>query len=233
MSGLVMALRCIDGIVLGGDEPFRDIPENERTIRQLSESVSIVVHDDRRFGNWLIDEFLASSPKLDVSIREIAEQAHTFLDSKCQELAEQDRPVTLVGMIIAGITEHGTGEIEFYGLHVGRRFEPRAFAGNVFGGEYNPIARLLDGKIHTFSIGVEKALQLAAFYFTETRSIPALKLEPNLSLATITYTDGLRRVDQEQVNEYLREASRWSENLFAACASTFLHTHGRETEKQR
>lgn len=72
MAKLVMALRCIDGIVLGGDVPFGDISESEDAIRPLSESVAILMHDDRLFGNCLVDEFLASSPKLDVPIGEIA-----------------------------------------------------------------------------------------------------------------------------------------------------------------
>ena len=222
MARLIVALRCIDGIVLSGDVPFGDLSENEDVIRPLSEFVAILVHDDRPFGNFLLDEFLASSPKLDVSIKKIAEQVHSFFDGKCQKLADQDQPIPLVGAIIAGIDGNGTGDIEFYGLHIGNRFEPRSFGGNVFGGGYNAVARLLDSKVYTFSIGVNSALRRAAFYFAETQSVPALKLEPSLSLATITYSNGFQRVDRERVNEYLSEASRWSEKLFAACASIFL-----------
>ena len=233
MAKLVMALRCIDGIVLSGDVPFGDISENEGVIRSLSESVAILVHDDRSFGNLLLDEFLASSPKLDVPIGEIAKQAHNFFDSKCQELADQDRPIPLVGVIIAGIDGDGTGAIELYGLHIGNRFEPRGFWGNVFGGGCNAVARLLDNKMHTFSIGVDSALWRAAFYFAETRSIPALKLDPSLSLAAITYSNGFHRVDRSRVNEYLSEASRRSEKLFAACASIFLPTSDNNTEERK
>lgn len=234
MAKLVMALRCIDGIVLGGDVPFGDISENEGVIRPLSEWVAILVHDDRLFGNQLVDEFLASSPKLDVSIGEIAEQARNFFDSKCQELADQGQPISLMGSIIAGIHGNGTGGIEFYGLHIGvERFKPRPFKGNVFGGECNAIARLLDRKMHTFSIGVDSALRLAAFYFAETRSIPSLELEPSLSLATFTYSNGFRRVDREQVKQYVSEASRWSERIFAACASIFSPISNSETEGRR
>ena len=233
MAKLVMALRCIDGIVLGGDVPFGDISENEGVIRPLSKSVAILIHDDRLFGNQLVDEFLASSPKLDASVREIAQQAHNLFDRKCQELANRHQTAPLVGTIIAGIDNNGTGDIELYGLHVGNQFTPRVFRGNVFGGEYNAIARLLDRKIYAFSIGVDSALRLAAFYFTETRSIPALKLEPSFSLATITYSDGFRSVAQERVREYLSEASRWSERLFTACISVFSPMSGSETEGRK
>jgi len=228
-----MALRCIDGIVLGGDVPFGDISESEDAIRPLSESVAILMHDDRLFGNWLVDEFLTSSPKLDMLIGEIAEQAQGFFDGKCQELVDQHQPIRLIGTIIAGIDKNGTGGIELYGLHVGNQFTPRVFEGNVFGGEYNAIARFLDRKIYTFSISVDSALRLAAFYFTETRSIPVLKLEPSLSLATITYSNGFRNVDQELVKEYLSEASRWSEKLFAACASILSPIPDSETEGRK
>ena len=234
MAKLVMALRCIDGIVLGGDVPFGDISENEGVIRPLSESAAILIHDDRTFGNWLVDEFLASSPKLDVPIGEIAEQAHNFFDSKCQELAKQHQPIPFpVGTVIAGIDGNGTGDIELYGLHLGNRFEPRSFGGNVFGGEYNAVARLLDSKMHTFSIGVDSALRRAAFYFVETRSVPALKLEQSLSLATITYGNGFQSVDREQAKQYVSEASRWSERLFAACASMLLPIPDSETEVRK
>lgn len=229
MAKLVMALRCIDGIVLGGDVPFGDVSENEGVIRPLSEWVAILIHDERLFGNRLVDEFLASSPKLGVSIREIAEQAHSFFDSKCQELADKQQPVLPVGTIVAGIGGNGTGDIEFYGLHMGHRFEPRSFEGNVFGGEYNAVARFLDNRVHTFSIGVDSALRRAAFYFVETRTIPALKLEPRLSLATITYSKGFQSVDWEQVRQYVGEASRWSERVFAACASIFSPISDSET----
>lgn len=234
MAKLVMALRCIDGIVLGGDVPFGDISENEGVIRPLSESAAILIHDDRTFGNWLVDEFLASLPKSDVPIGEIARQAQGFFDSKRQELADQHQPIPFpMGTIIAGIDGSGTGDIELYGLHIGNRFEPKGFGGNVFGGEYNAIARFLDRKIYTFSIRVDSALRLAAFYFTETRSIPVLKLEPSLSLATITYSNGFRNVDRERVKEYLSEASRWSERLFAACASMLLPIPDSETEVRK
>jgi hypothetical protein len=233
MAKLAMALRCIDGIVLSGDVPFGDISENEGLIRPLSEWVAILIHDDRLFGNQLVDEFLASSPKLDVSIGEIAEQAHSLFDGKCQELAEQQQPIPLIGAIIAGIGGNGAGGIEFYGLHVGHRFTPRSFKGNVFGGEYSAIAMFLERKMHTFSISVDSALRLAAFYFTETRSIPYLELESGLSLATITYSNGFRRVDREQVKQYVSEASRWSERMFAACASIFSPISGSETEGRR
>ena len=221
MAKLVMALRCIDGVVLGGDVPFGDISENEDVIRPLSQSVAILIHDDRLFGNWLVDEFLASSPKVDVPIEEIAEQAHSFFDSKCQELADQHQPIPLIGTIVAGVDWNGTGEIELYGLHVGNRFTPIIFGGNVFGGEYNAIARFLDHKIHTFTISMDNALQLAALYFVETRSVPALQLEPSLNLATIAYDRGFQTVNRERVKECLSQASRWSERLFAACTSVF------------
>lgn len=111
MAGLVMALRCIDGIVLGGDVPYGDIAENEGVIRPLSESVAMLIHDDRTFGNWLIDDFLASSPKLDVSIGEISEQARDFVDNRCRELAEQHQHIPFpFGIIIvtkAVITHYG------------------------------------------------------------------------------------------------------------------------------
>ena len=234
MAKLVMALRCMDGIVLGGDVPFGDISENEGVIRPLSEFVAILIHDDRPFGNWLMDEFLASSPRFDVPIGEIAEQAHNFFDSKCQELADQHQPIPFpMGTIIAGIDGNGTGDIEFYGLHIGNHFEPRGFEGNVFGGGYNAVARLLDNKMHTFSIGVDSALRRAAFYFVETRSIPALKLEPSLSLATITYSNGFQSVDREQAKQYISEASRWSERLFAACASIFSPISDSETKGRK
>ncbi len=233
MAKLVMALRCIDGIVLGGDVPFRDISESEGVLRPLSEWVAILIHDARLFGNQLVDEFLASSPKLDVSIGEVAEQAHSFFDGKYQELAEQQQPIPLIGTIIAGIDGNGTGGIELYGLHIGNRFTPRLFKGNVFGGECIAIARLLDRKMHTSSIGVDSALRLAAFYFTETQSIPYLGLEPGLSLAAITYSNGVRKVDQEQVERYLSEASRWSERVFAACASIFSPISDSETEGRK
>lgn len=231
MAKLVMALRCIDGIALGGDVPFGDISENEGVVRPLSGSVAILIHDDRLFGNWLVDEFLASSPKLDVPIGEIAKQAHNLFDSKCQELVDQHQPIPFpMGTIIAGIDGNGTGAIALYGLHIGNRFEPRGFGGNVFGGEYNAVARLLDNKMHTFSIGVDGALQRAAFYFAETRSVPALKLEPSLSLATITYSNGFQSIDREQAKQYVSEASCWSERVFAACASIFSSISNREAE---
>lgn len=233
MAKLVMALRCIDGIVLGGDVPFGDMSENEGVIRPLTEWVAILVHDERLFGNHLVDEFLSSSPKLDVSIGEIADQAHNFFDTKCQELADQKQPVQLVGTIIAGISGNGTGDIELYGLHVGNHFKPRSFSGNVFGGEYNAVARFLDNKMHTFSIGVDSALRHAAFYFVETRSVPVLKLEPCLSLATITYSTGFQSVDQEQAKQYVSEASRWSERIFATCASIFSPISASETEGRK
>jgi hypothetical protein len=234
MAKLAMALRCIDGIVLGGDMPFGDMSENEGVIRPLSEFVAILIHDERSFGNWLVDEFLASSPKLDVPIGEIAEQAHNFFDSKCKELADQHQPIPLMGAILAGIDKNGIGGIEFHGLHVAYQFfTPRVFGGNVFGGENHAIARFLDRKIYTFSISVDSALRLAAFYFAETRSIPALRLEPSLSLATITYSNGFRSVDRERVKEYLSEASRWSEWLFAACASILSPISDSETEERK
>lgn len=234
MAKLVMALRCIDGIVLGGDVPFGDISETEGVIRRLSESVAILIHDERLFGNQLVDEFLASSPKLDVSIREIAEQARSFFDGKCQELADQQQPIPFpIGTIVAGIGGNGTGDIEFYGLHIGNRFEPRSFEGNVFGGEYNAVARFLDNKVHTFSISVDSALRRAAFYFVETRTVPALKLEPRLSLATIAYSKGFQSVDWEQAKQYVGEASRWSERVFAACTSIFLPISNSETGERK
>jgi hypothetical protein len=231
---LLWRLRCIDGIVLGGDVPFGDVSETEGVIRPLSEFVAILIHDDRLFGNRLVDEFLASSPKLDVPIGEIAEQAHNLFDSKCQELADQHQPIPFpVGTIMGGIDVNGTGDIEFYGLHIGNRFEPRSFGGNVFGGEYNAVARLLDSKIHTFSVGVDNGLRRAAFYFIETRSVPVLKLEPSLSLATITYSSGFQSVDREQAKQYVSEASCWSERLFAACASIFSPLSGSKTEERK
>jgi len=234
MAKLVMALRCIDGIVLGGDMPFGGISESEDAIRPLSESVAILIHDDRLFGNRLVDEFLASSPKLDAPIGEIAEQAHDFFDSKCQELADQHQPIPFpMGTIIAGIDVNGTGDIELYGLHIGNHFEPRSFGGNVFGGEYNAVARLLDSKIHTFSVSVDSALQRAAFYFVETRSVPALKLEPSLSLATITYSRDFQSIDLEQAKQYISEASHWSERVFAACASIFSPISDSETKRRK
>ena len=234
MAKLVMALRCIDGIILGGDVPFGDISENEGVIRPLSESVAILIHDERLFGNQLVDEFLASSPKLDVSIREIAEQAHSFFDNKCQELVDQHQFIPPpIGIIVAGIGGNGTGDIEFYGLHIGHRFKPRSFEGNVFGGEYNAVARFLDSKVHTFSIGVDSALRRAAFYFVETRTVPALKLEPRLSLATITYREGFQSVDWEKTKQYADEASRRSERVFAACASIFLPISDSETGERK
>jgi len=234
MGKLVMALRCIDGIAMGADVPFGDTPESEGAIRPLSEWVAILVHDDRLFGNQLVDEFLASSPDLDAPIGEIARQAHVSFDSKCRELADQKRPIpSALGMIITGIGGSGTGGIEFWGLHMGRAFKPRRFAGNVFGGQRDAIARFMDSRIHTSSIGVDRALRRSAFYFAETRSVPALKLEPNLGLATITYRDGFVRIDQERATEYLVEASGWSERLFTACASVFAPIGDVEVEGQR
>ncbi|MCG2768961.1 MAG: hypothetical protein L6435_11355 [Anaerolineae bacterium] len=234
MTKLVMALRCIDGIVLGADMPAADAPENEGAIRPLSRWVAILVHDERPFGNRLIDEFLAASPKLDVPVKAIAQQAHASFDTTCRQLADQQQPVPFpLGMIMAGIDGSGTGDIEFWGLHAGHGFEPRLFGGNLFGGECNTIARFMDSKIHTFSIGVDRALRRGTFYFVETRSVPALKLEPSLRLATITYSDGFGRVDQERVTEYLGEASGWSERLFTACASVFSPVCDGEIEGHR
>jgi hypothetical protein len=226
MSKLVMALRCIDGIVLAGDAPFRKPPEDEGVIRQLSQWTAILTHDDRAFGNRLINGFLASSPNLDASIGDIAAQAQSFFDGECRKLVASNQPVTLVGIIIAGIGEDATGDIEFYGLHIGNQFKPTPFEGNVFGGEYNTIARLLDTKLPTFGISVSSALPRAAFYYVESRSLPNIKLEPSLSLAMITYHDGFQSVDWEQVRNYIDQASRWSERMSAACAGMFSPTPG-------
>ncbi|MFH2220420.1 MAG: hypothetical protein ABII68_12285 [Pseudomonadota bacterium] len=232
MAKLVMVLRCLDGIVIGGDVPPGTILENEAIIRPLSDFVAIIIHDNTPFGDLLLSEYLASSPKLDAPIKEINEQVRKIFDRKCAELHSQGEKVPFpMGIIIAGIDDNGKGKMVFSGLHVGRRFKPIDFKGNLFGGECNAIARLLDKKIHSFNISVERGLQHAAFYFTETRSVPAIDIHSGLSLAQITHDDGFRAIESQKAKQYIKTANRWSESFFGSCSSLFTPIPDNKTKR--
>jgi hypothetical protein len=218
VTELVMALRCIDGMVVAGDAPLGEVPPERRAIRPLSDHLVMLLHGPMAPGNRMLDEWLESSPSFDVPMAQVADEWHASVSLAFEKWAKKEPGIQTLGMILTGIDVHGTGDMDCYGLHASGRFEPRRYTGNVFGGEYTSIARLIAAKVHTFSVSVASGLRRAAFYFVESRTVLKLKIEPALALGTITPDRGYEALNRQQVAEHVQEASLWSERLFAACA---------------
>jgi hypothetical protein len=219
MAGLVMALRCIDGMVVGGDVPLGDVAPEDRVIRPLSDHLVALVHGPTVPGNRLLDEWLQSSPSFEAPMSKVARECHASLTSGLEKWAKKEFAIRTLGIILAGTDVHGRGDMDAYGLFAGGGFEPRRYSGSVFGGEYTGIARLIDRKVHSFGISVASGLQRAAFYFAETRTVLNLAVKPWLVLGSITLDKGFEALSRQQVAAHLLAASRWSERLLSACAN--------------
>ncbi len=219
MSELVMALRCIDGMVVGGDVPLGDVPPERRVIRPLSDHLVMLLHGPTEPGNRLLDEWLQSSPSFEVPMAQVAYECHASLKRGFEKWAKKERGIKGLGLILTGTDAHGTGDMDSYGLYAGGDFGPRRYSGNVFGGEFTSIARLIDRKVHSFSVSVASGLRRVAFYFVESRTVLSPTMNPWLALGTITLDKGFEALSRQQVAARLQEASLWSERLMAACAN--------------
>jgi hypothetical protein len=218
VTELVMALRCIDGMVVAGDVPLGEVPPERRPIRPLSEHLVMLLHGPMAPANRMFEEWLKSSPAFDVPMAQVADEWHASVSRAFEKWAKKEPGIDTLGMILTGVDVHGTGDMDSYGLHAGSRFEPRRYTGNVFGGQYTSIARLIAAKVHTFSVSVASGLRRAAFYFVESRTVLKLDIDPALLLGSITLDKGCEALNRQQVAAHVQEASLWSERLFAACA---------------
>ena len=215
-----MVLRAGDGLVLGADVP-PGLSHQRHPIRNLSDTLCVVIHDTWDFGNDLLDEFLDTSPDLEAPLATIAEGARDSFGSQCNQLAAQGQPVPRVGFLLAKVTPGGIPLSEIFGLFVANGFEPKAFLGNLYGGQYIAVARLLDEKLHVFGLPSEHILARAALYFAESRTVAAFRLDSDTSLAVITVQNGFQLLSQEQVGELLTAAARVSERIFAHVGTAF------------
>ncbi len=215
MTELAMAIRCIDGMVVGGDVPRGDVPPEYRVLRPLSDHLVMVLHAFTPTANRLLDEWLQSSPSFEVPMAQVANACAASVKQGFDQWAQKEPGSHTLGMILTGTDVHGRGDMASYGLHAGNGFEPRHFSGNVFGGEYTAIARLIDRKVHTFGASVASGLRRAAFYFVESRTVLNLAIKPWFTLGTITLDKGFEALSSQQVAAYLEEASLWSERLMA------------------
>jgi hypothetical protein len=232
VAELVMALRCIDGMVVGGDVPLGDVPPERRVIRPLSDHLVMLLHGPAAPGNRLLDEWLQSSPSFDLPMAEVAKACHASVTRGFEQWAKKERGIHSLGLILTGTDVHGTGDMDAYGLYAGGGFEPRHYSGNVFGGEFTAIARLIDRKVHSFSISVASGLRRAAFYFVESRTVLNRAIQPSLALGTITLDKGFEALSRQQVTTQLQEAARWSERLMAACANLALLPQAEDGEER-
>jgi hypothetical protein len=219
VATLTMVLRSANGVVLGADAPY-GTTEGDGPIRALSPRVAVVIHDDWRFGSQLLDGFLAGSPDLGAPVELVTTSAAASFSAQCEEVARQG-PLPLVGFLMAGVSRDSTPSTEIFGLFVGNRFEPRPFSGNLFGGGNNEVARLLDMKLRG-PMGPERhMLARAALYFVETRSVPALRLDPETTLAVFTADGGLQVLAGDEVVCLLDLAALASERVLVNAPAAF------------
>lgn len=218
MTQLAMVLRCIDGMVVGGDVSRGEVPPEHRVLRPLSDHLVMVLHGPTPVANRLLDEWLQSSPSFEVPMAQVAKACHVSVKQGFDKWAQKEPGSNTLGLILTGTDLYGRGDMDSFGLHAGAGFEPRHFSGNVFGGEYTGIARLIDRKVHTFSASVASGLRRAAFYFVESRTVLNLAIKPWLTLGAITLGKGFEVLSPEHVAAHLEEASLWSERLMAAFA---------------
>jgi hypothetical protein len=162
---------------------------------------------------------------------EVAKECHASLKRGFDKWAKKERGIQTLGLILTGTDLHGTGDMDSYGLYAGSNFEPRHYSGNLFGGEFTSIARLIDRKVHSFSISVASGLRRAAFYFVESRTVLTPAVNPWLALGTITLDKGFEALSRQQVAAHLQEASLWSERLMAACANLALQAGDEDGEE--
>lgn len=218
MTALAMVLRCIDGMVVGGDVPRGDVPPERRVLRPLSDHLVMVLHGPTGVANRLLDEWLQSAPSFEVPMARVATECHASVKQGFDGWAKKEAKSHTLGLILTGTDVYGTGDVASYGLHAGNSFDPRHYPGNVFGGESTGIARLIDRKVHIFSASVASGLRRAAFYFVESRTVLNLAIKPSLALGTITLDRGFEALGGQQVAAHLQEASLRSERLMAAFA---------------
>lgn len=218
MSNLIMALRCLEGLVFACDTSYHLQNENCPYIKSISDHLVALIEPDVEVGQRLLKEYIAIMKGVPSQVLEFSSGWAEFARST----VNKQGPVATTGMIFAGMDAPPASIMQLVGIHGSTGYQgANIFMNNVFGGPLNSVARYLDYKMSSRELTLQQAKGLAAFYIVQSQLTLRAGLENWICMATLTYESGFQWVGQAEVTQVMNTAAEISNRVRRECTTLF------------
>jgi hypothetical protein len=218
VGNMVIAIQTLNGIAIAIESPHLARREEIPNIVSLNSHTALVYHETLALGQQMVETILRQQVDLGGEVLSIATQA----DRVFREFVTQKQIQQPIGFLFLGYTAQGQGAMLGW-FHVGDQTKTTAFF-PFCTSRPNPIVGYLMNKIYTPDISLAKALELAAYAFTQSRIVlaqtPIIECE-RFSLAAIDPDQGFSWLDREATESIVRRNEERDQAFRVKCAGLF------------
>jgi hypothetical protein len=216
----VVIMSTLNGIAIACDTSPSKMGENNSNIFKLNAKVAVAVHESLDAGSRFIARLReANLPEnMDHVIVRASELFNTFV-------TEDENKQHVLGVIFAGYNLQGKPIIRAFrydGPQTQLPVKLRKFHPYVVSTIPSPLYRFLHDRTFTHDMSIEEALDLAAFWITQSRIIfRTIPLEDWVCLAKILPDDGFIWVSDEETKTILKKNHKRSLKIRKECVHMF------------